>query len=303
MHIYTADEKYPAGRPGTAIALGYFDGMHIGHRAVLDAAAAHAAAHGLDLAAFTFTLPPGQGLKGLRLQTPAQKYALLAAWGVQYCYAPAFESICSLPPEAFFTDLLLSQYGAKAVFCGADFRFGAHKAGDAALLQSLCGGQGLHFGIVPMARYQGEEVSSTRIRTALAVGDISLVNALLGRPYQICLPVQRGKGLGRTLGMPTLNQIYPPDMQPPARGVYITQALVNGQVLPSVTGYGNRPTVDGQGADSCETFIPGFAGELYEQEINVSFYKKLAEVRAFASTEELGAAVRAWAKEAQAFFA
>ena len=171
---------YPEGGAGVALALGYFDGVHTGHARVIGAAAEYAKGHALDTAVFTFTI--GQdGHKGKRLLDEGQKHTALEALGVDYCFEPPFDSFKSLTPEQFFERLILKQYRAKAVFCGEDYRFGARRAGDAATLCALCAAHGVHFETVGMAYYAGKPVSTSRIKAALAAGDIKAANDMLGR--------------------------------------------------------------------------------------------------------------------------
>lgn len=294
-------------RPGAgadspcAVALGYFDGVHLGHQAVINAAAQHAQAAGLRLAVFTFTRPVPGSPKAITILTERQKHALLAAMDVDTCYEPPFESFSGLSPEAFFKQMLLAEYGARALFSGEDFGFGAQRAGNVALLRQLCDEAGLTYASAPTVQYLGSPVSSSRIKEALAQGHMEDVAAMLGRPYETDYPVHHGRHLGTTLGFPTANQQFPPGIATPAYGVYITQAVVDGTALPAVTGFGTRPTVDG-GPPSCETFIPEFSGSLYGKPLQVRFYKKIDDSHRFASLEELAAAVQAWAAQAMAYF-
>ena len=154
-----------------------------------------------------------------------------------------------------------------------------------------------------MALYKGETVSATRIRAALAAGEMGEVAAMLGRPYSIDFEVRHGKGLGRTLGMPTINQVYPAGFQMPRLGVYVSRVQLDEHWLPSVTGLGSRPTVnDDPGSITCETFIPDFEGGLYGQKVTVELLDYIAESRRFESTGQLRAAVMAWAGEARRWF-
>lgn len=290
-----------------AIALGYFDGVHLGHRAVLEKARQYAARHGLRFAVFTFAQVAGkaaaqQSPKGASIYPADIKHSLLAEAGVETCYEPPFESFCSLAPQAFFTGMLLEAFRAKAVFCGEDFAFGAKRAGNTAVLRRLCKEANVHLEVAPLLEWEGQPVSSSRIRQALEAGDMPLANAMLGALYQTDYPVLHGRNLGTTLGMPTINQVFPPGLQPPAFGVYVTQTLVDGQAWPSATGYGRRPTVDGVGEPTCETFIPGYSGDLYGKKVKVLFYEKIDDPQKFASAEELGEAVKAWARQAMAYF-
>lgn len=300
MKIVTQN-GYTGTKVGTALALGYFDGLHIGHELVISQAEKFADAHNLDRGVFTFAIDNDQSFKGRQILSFGEKHSELERIGVEYCFEPPFSSFKHLSPEAFFKEKLMGDYVAKALFCGENFGFGAKRAGTTALLQSLCEQHGIYLEIVPMAYWQGLPVSSTRIREALRLGQIEEANTMLGRPYEVDFPVQHGKKLGSTLGFPTMNQMFPTGLQPPAYGVYITATEIEGTRMPSATGYGTRPTVDGVGA-TCETFIPGYSGDLYNKSVRVTFYKRIADVQKFDSKEALAQAVQDWAEQSIAFF-
>lgn len=283
-----------------AVALGYFDGVHLGHRAVLGRAIAAARAEGLCPAAFTFTLPHGGAGKGKAILAPEEKLRRMGQMGVQAILCPPFEQFSALSPEAFVDEFLVGRLAARQVFCGGDFTFGVHKAGDAALLAKLCGARGIGTHVVPTCLYEGAPVSSTRIRAALTAGDIPLAEALLGQPYEIAFPVRHGRGLGRTLGFPTINQVYPADMLVPKSGVYVTRVWLEGAWRPAATGLGSRPTVDDSGLVTCETFIPDFAGDVYGDQIPVRFVRYLWGTQKYDTLDELTAMVRRAADEARA---
>lgn len=303
MRVYDeAGVRLPADVAGTALALGYFDGVHKGHQKVLLAAKQFAGQKGFSSAVFTFGLGQKPGVEACMLQTTQQRTQELENLGMEFCFQPPFASFQSLSPRQFFEEMLVKQYNARAVFCGPDFAFGAKRAGNTALMQTLCNEHGVFLQVVPVAMYEGEPISSSRIRAALAGGEIETVNGMLGRPYEIAFPVVHGQQLGSKLGFPTLNQVFPKGLQPPKSGVYITKVFAQGKWWPSATGYGNRPTVGGQG-DTCETFIPGFSGSVYGQQVPVRFYQYISETKKFASQQELAAAVQQWARQAQAFFA
>ncbi len=301
MKVVRNKGGYPGSGPGTAVAMGFFDGVHIGHAAVIHAAREYAQQHGLDLAVFTFSRAGLAGDKGKLLQSPRQKHDLLAEIGVKYCFEPPFESFCDVSPEAFFEQMLRGRYKAKALFCGEDFAFGKGRAGDVRLLRRLCEARDMALSVVPLALYEGDVVSSSRIRAALGAGDLTAANAMLGRPYEIDLPVRHGKRIGRKLGFPTLNQVFPAWLQPPEQGVYITQTVLRDKVWPSVTGYGTRPTVGGKSV-TCETYLPGYSGNLYGKNTKVRFFSRIASVRKFSTEQELAAAVQHWAQQAVAYF-
>lgn len=289
---------------GSAVALGFFDGVHIGHQSVIGAAVACAKAEGLAAGVFTFRLPLFHQLKGGRLQTEADKRRVMEALGVQVYLEPPFEAVCDQSPEEFVDQILVGAFHARAVFCGDNFTFGKKAAGNVDTLRALCGPRGIRVVQVEMARWQGRSVSSTRIRAALEAGDLADANAMLGRPYRIDFPVRHGQGLGRTLGFPTINQIFPDGFIQPRYGIYITRVQVNGAWYPGATGLGTRPTVNLTGKNpTCETFIPGFAGDLYGAAPALEFYEYLAPSRKFPSVEALRACVQDAAAKAAAYFA
>ena len=199
MKIYHRLAQADAGGPGSAVALGFFDGVHIGHRSVIGAAVSAAAAGGLTAGVFTFRLPLSSHLKGGRLQTEEGKHQVMERLGVQLYLEPPFEEVCGQSPEEFVELVLEKALRAKAVFCGDNFTFGKKAAGNVDTLRRLCGARGIRVVQVEMARWQGEKVSSSRIRAALEAGDIPAANAMLGRPYAIDFEVAHGKGLGHTL--------------------------------------------------------------------------------------------------------
>ena len=291
---------------GSAVALGYFDGVHCGHRAVLGAAAAYAAEHGLTAAAFTFELPGKNSLKGGRILSMQQKHARVAEIGIEEYLEPPFEQFRTLSPVDFVQRVLVECFHAKAVFCGDNFTFGAKAAGDVAMLRELCAPLGIAVNIVPMAQYEGQTVSSTRIRTALESGDVAKANAMLGKPYCIDWPVTHGKGIGSgKLGTPTINQNYPAEALQPCAGVYLTRIWLNGRWYPAATGIGRRPTVDSSAdaAVTCETYVPDFSGDVYGQAPVLEFHQYLCPVRKFNSMQELAELIHHAAEESKAYFA
>lgn len=299
--IDKAGEGYPADytKP-TCLALGYFDGIHIGHKAVINAAAKYAADHDMEPGIFTFT---GSSTKGKALQSPELKHEVMAQQGIKWCFEPPFNSFHALKPEEFFEQMLLQRYRAKALFCGEDYMFGAKRAGTIELLKVLCKKHSVELFVAPITSWDGEPVSSSRIRQALNQGDIEAANAMLGRPFEIKLPVQHGRGLGHKLGFPTINQIIPNWLQAPVHGVYITKTILDNKSYSSTTGFGPRPTIDPKDkAVTCETFINGYSGDLYDQQVRVLFYKKIAEIQKFETTELLTQAVKNWAAMAENYF-
>ena len=290
---------------GSAVAMGYFDGIHLGHRNVLGSAVDCAHQQGLTAAVFTFSLPGGDRLKGGRILSSDLKHARMESLGIQAYVEPPFEEIRSLSPEEFVEKVLVGCFHARAVFCGDNFTFGARAAGNVALLETLCEPHGIAVNVVPMAQYGGRTVSSTRIRAALEEGRIEDANAMLGVPYAIDWPVCRGKGIGTSrLGRPTINQNYPADALEPCCGVYLTRIWLDGQWMPSATGIGRRPTVDAADAPvTCETYVPGYAGNAYGTRPVLEFHRYLCPVRKFDSLQELADLITDAARRSEEYFA
>ena len=303
MQIYPTMSPLDLGdKQGSAVALGYFDGIHLGHRAVIGGAVDWARAHGAAPAVFTFQLPAGSRMKGRRLLSTEDKHRIIAGLGVGHYLVPAFEDIQAMTPEQFVRGLV-TDCRARALFCGENFTFGAKAAGDPGLLRQLCAFLGVEVYVQPMAQFEGKPVSSSRIRSALEGGDIPAANAMLGAPYAIRFPVQHGAGLGRTLGVPTINQIYPAGYQLPRYGIYITRTTIGGASYPSATGLGSRPTVNDDPAKvTCETFIPGFSGDLYGADPVVEFFAYLSPSKKFDTLDQLRDCIQNAARRAQEYF-
>lgn len=305
MQQYTTMTPVKAGA-GCAVALGYFDGVHCGHRAVLGAAVEYAAQNGLTPAAFTFELPAGNTIKGGRILSLAQKHERVAALGIEQYMEPPFEEFRALTPEDFVQKILVDCFAAKAVFCGDNFTFGAYAAGNAALLRELCAGFDISVHIVPMAQYGGKTVSSTRIRAALEEGRIEDANAMLGQPYAVAWPVVHGKGVGTSrLGTPTINQNYPDGAMQPCAGVYLTRVCIDGRWWPAATGISRRPTVEAEDNAplTCESYLVDFSGDVYGAAPLLEFHHYYCPVRKFNSMEELAALIRRAGEESKAYFA
>ena len=272
MQIYQSLTPIHAPQ-GSAVALGYFDGVHCGHRAVLGAAVECARAGGLTAAAFTFELPASSTLKGGRILSLPQKHVRVASLGVEEYQEAPFDEFRALTPEDFVQKVLVDCFNAKQLFCGDNFTFGARAAG---------------------------------IRAALEEGRLDDANAMLGTPYAIDWPVVHGKGIGSgKLGTPTLNQNYPAAALQPCAGVYLTRIYLDGQWRPAATGIGKRPTVDSSenAAVTCETFVPDFSGNVYGQQPVLEFHKYFCPVRKFNSMDELAALIHHAADESKAYFA
>lgn len=289
----------------SAIALGFFDGVHLGHQAVIGRAVARRE-EGLVPSVFTFTMGGGApaGKSGhTYLMTPEERYAAMERLGVQRVFCPDFSQFRDLSPREYVEDLLIGKLKARALCCGADHHFGKNAAGDVELLRELCRPHGVRVEVVqPVLLEGGERISSSAIRRALTQGQPAAAARMLGRPFGFEQRVVHGKALGRKLQFPTINQQLPTGITLPAQGVYATAVRVEGKFHPGVTNIGPQPTVDGNRV-LAETYIIGYQGDLYGEMVWVGFLDYLRPVEKFASLEELRAQLARDTQQAQALAA
>ena len=278
----------------TAVALGLFDGVHLGHRAVINAALAQKK-NGLSSLVFTFepdcVLRKAGGTQGY-IYTKTEKEILLCEQiGVDEIVSPPFERLCCLSGEEFADEILCRQLRAAHVCCGNDFRFGKNAACGAKELMEF----GKHFGfeveVISPVEYGGSIVSSSRVRELLLKGDITLANELLGFNYFINAEVLNGNHIGRTINFPTINQEFSDGQLIPKFGVYSTLTNVGGKVMPSVTNVGVKPTIEGVRRPLAETHIIGYNGDLYGKNADVCFKSFIRPEMKFASLDELKAQI------------
>lgn len=272
------------------VVLGFFDGVHLGHRALLAAAVRRREQTGLPVAVHTFSsLPKAQGAL---LTTLEQKLDLFSELGADYTVLDHFTSAyAALEPADFFQRVLLERLSAKELVCGFHYHFGTRGSGNITLLQALCDEAGLRLSVVQPVCLEGDLVSSTAIRVLLATGKPEQAAAMLGRPFTLAGKVIHGRGLGRTLGFATLN--FAPDAQlaPLKAGVYLTQTTFSGaEPMWSVTNYGTRPTVGG-GQVLVESHVLNRQVDGYGKEAQVAFLQYLRPEIHFATKEELRAQV------------
>ncbi|MBX9595995.1 MAG: bifunctional riboflavin kinase/FAD synthetase [Roseomonas sp.] len=261
----------PAAR-GATVALGNFDGVHLGHAAVLRAA--HGARPELPLAALSFEPHPREHFRPddppFRLTVLAAKAEALAALGVQTVFAIPFgDRLAAMTAETFVEEVLHQGIGARHLACGADFAFGHRRGGDVAFLAREAEKRGIGLTVVPAVADAAGPISSTRIRRVLQDGYPDLAAAMLGRDWELRGEVFHGDKLGRELGWPTANILLGRQLEP-ARGVYaVTVRLADGRLVPGVANVGRRPTLGGDPVTRLEVHLFDFAGDLYGQEIGV----------------------------------
>ena len=287
--MQTVYYKYGEDRPELpklALALGFFDGVHRGHRELLRRAKERAKELSLPLGVFTF---PSEAFSvkagGGRLYSTDEKLSLLEGLGVEYVILADFDSISGLSPVDFVTRVLVSELNCALSVCGYSFRFGKGAAGECELLSSLMKAHGLESVTVEEQKYQGKTLSTSVIKTALAEGDTDSAARMLGLPYHLRGRVEHGLGLGRTLGFPTVNISLPED-SPLRSGVYHTAVPVDGKIYNALTNVGSCPTF-GERTPHAETTLLDFSGDLYGKTLTVYFLSLLREEMTFASPEAL----------------
>ena len=274
-----------------SIALGSFDGLHVGHQAVL------AAAFFPDFTPTVLTFQQSPSGEPLLLPSDDRR-ALLTRRGFSEIYTLNFEEVKDTPAEVFAEDFLFGVCGANRLVCGKDFRFGKGAKGNADLLAALCTEKGAQLLVIPPVMENGEKISSTRIRKAIEAGDIAAANQLLGRPFGFAGEVIHGNHLGTGLGTPTINQAYPERLTVPRFGVYAAWCRVDGEDYFGVTNIGVKPTV-GSDRVLAETWMPDFSGDIYGKQVRLFLLDFIRPERRFDSLEELKAVILQNAEQAR----
>ena len=289
--------RHPRGTPApTAIAIGSFDGVHRGHAAILDRVVAEANARDLMPAVLTFEPLPREFFSPqtapARLTSLSERLQAIADKPIRIAYIERFDArFASLTPQEF-ARRLRDQYGVRWVMVGPDFRYGAKRAGDVATLQAAGRELGFEVAVLPQVDDQGERVSSTRVREALARADFAEAARLLGRPYAITGRVVHGAKRGRGMGFPTANvRLSRP--RPAVHGIFAVKCFgVASRGLEGVASLGLNPAVKQGGPATLEAFLFDFSGDLYGRRISLEFVKKLRDEAHFASLDELAAQIR-----------
>lgn len=294
MRIVQGLESYPPDAAPSVVALGVFDGIHLGHRAILGTAVARGRARRARVVACTFDRHPMEVLQPARAPAPlttlAERLDLIAQTGVDLALVLAFTpELATVEPEVFVKDIVIGRLHAQEVVVGYNHTFGRGARGDAALLCAVGAPLGLATHVVPPLLVDGVPVSSSEIRTALKEGDVSRAARYLGRPYSIGGTVTRGAGRGRTLGFPTANLDPERPLLVPT-GVYACRAEVLGGLHRAVLNVGVRPTF-GDNALAIEAYLMDIAADLYGRPLRLHFVARLRGEQKFASVDELRAQI------------
>lgn len=288
----------------TIYALGFFDGVHLGHQALLSACRELAARRGCSAGVVTFAAHPDTLVRG---NTPRlinsqkdREWLLRENFHMEILLnLPFDEAMRSMPWETFL-DMLRTHYDAAGFVCGADFRFGHLGSGNAALLQEYCNRENIPCTVVPDQILDGVRISSTYIRHQLEDGDMATAVKFLGHPHILSGTVVHGKALGRKLGVPTANLRLPEGLAIPRFGVYCCSCLIDGKRYPAVTNLGTRPTVEGSGI-TVEPWILDYSGDLYGREITLEFHYFLRPEKKFSTLEELKEEIYRNAEETRSY--
>ncbi|MCI8422540.1 MAG: riboflavin biosynthesis protein RibF [Lawsonibacter sp.] len=290
------------------IALGFFDGVHRGHGALLRTVARRAEALGATAAAFTFDRSPTAVITGQNiplLSSVEDRVGLMRRYyGTQEVIVASFDAMQRMDWEDFVSHYLAQELGAVHVVAGHDFHFGYMGRGNPERLKEKCAQLGLGCDIIDKVEQDGITISSTYIRTLVAQGEMARAEEFLGHPHALTGRVSHGKQIGSSaLGFPTVNLGIPPGVIVPARGVYATRVWFDGDSRPAVTNVGVRPTIqDNDGRITVEAFLLDFDGDLYGRKIRVDFHAFLRGERKFPSMEALSEEIRHNAQQTWEYF-
>ena len=302
MQIFNALNK----NENLSICLGFFDGVHQGHKVVIKNAVNLARQNGLKSAVITFKDHP---LCYLQNRTPQyilsldDRLSLIEQQDVDYAYVLDFdEDIADLLAYDYLKDILIKNFKPKFITTGFNHYFGANKQGSAELLRNHQNEFGYKFYEIPPITFNNTLISSTKIRQMISSGDIENIKNLLGNEFYIKSKVTFGDKIGRSLSFPTANMIYPKDIIKTEKGVYVANVEIDGKNYPAVVNFGVRPTVTKEKKLLLEAFLLDFDGDLYNKAAKVTFIKKLRNEKKFNSLYELKMQIADDTKRAKAFF-
>ncbi len=301
------DSGLPPDVAGTVVTVGTFDGVHLGHRAVLDEIGRRARRRDMHSVLVTFDRHPltvvrSDAAPGL-LTTPDEKKEILSQSGLDYvAFLPFTHALSRLAPESFVRRILAERFRVRELVIGYDHGFGRARSGDIELLRRIGAEEGFDVDVVAAVRVNGQAVSSTAIRALVAEGRVEAAAGLLGRPYSFRGPVVHGLGRGHELGFPTANIAAPAGNKLlPCQGIYAVRASLRTDIREGLLHLGPRPTFAGS-PPSIELFILDFDRDIYGENVRVEFLKRLRDVRPFSTAEALVDQMRLDEETARAFF-
>lgn len=274
-----------------AIALGYFDGIHIGHKKIITQLTQQARLKGIKSAIITFDKNPADYFSEEptpNIQTFKDRQLILSSLGVDYLYELNFEKYKDLDAHEYLRDVLIKNFEPEIIIVGYNHTFGKDKSGSPALLKEFSSKYNYECIVVPEQKYQDkEEVSSTQIRKRIQYGHLNAIKALLGRPFSVRNSVIKGNALARTLGYPTANLVWPNSMAKLPYGVYFGFAQAGAKMYPALISWGTKPTLTNGKNEILEAHLYDFNGDLYGKIIKVLFVKKLRDEENFGNIRVL----------------
>lgn len=273
----------------TVISLGKFDGIHRGHELLLEHFAA-GKAEGLSKVIFTFDIPPRRNVANEEakvLTTNEEKMHVFEKIGIDYLVeCPFTKEIMSMEAEDFI-EKIVRQLHIRRMVVGEDFRFGHNRRGDYRMLQEYQSTYGYEVEVVEKIKEDGRDISSTFVREEIAKGEIEKANHLLGYHYFVTSVVKHGNQIGRTIGIPTINQIPPEGKLLPPNGVYITEVFIDEKKYCGITNVGCKPTIEGRNPIGVETHLLDFKEDVYDKVVRVEFLSRVREERRFETIDAL----------------
>lgn len=288
---------------GRAVALGYFDGVHLGHKAVLQKTHSLAEEKGLTASVLFFSSHPKKLLTGNappKITDDEMRGKILKEMGFELIPFD-FKKSMNMPPRTFAEDYIAKALRAKAVVCGYDFRYGKGGSGNVQSLKEDLENKEILVCSIGKVLLDDDTISSSKIRQLISLGDVERANKMLGRVFSYDRVVEKGDALGRKLGFPTINQSFPKDFIVPKFGVYASVVTLNAKKYPGVTNIGVRPTVDGENLKS-ETCILGFSGDLYGKRAQVGLIRFLRQEMKFSCLEDLSKTVKGDMEKARSVY-
>ena len=286
MNIYEYTPGKPTGLKNAVIALGFFDGVHIAHRELIQRTVEIAKKENLSPTVFTFTAEGAIKSDTPRLYSTEERLTILSDLGIENVILVNFKDIAGFEAEDFVKTCLIDHFGAKAVVAGYNFRFGKGARGNREILAALMSEAGLRAFITEEITFGEKTISSTLIRSYLAEGKIEIANRLLGKPYFISGVVESGNHVGKKIGFPTINIPLRKGYVQLGRGVYLTAVKIGEDFYRGITNVGTCPTFDERQMHT-ETFILNYSSEIYGEEVQIYFLEYIREERKFESPEEL----------------
>ena len=286
MKVYEYGKDMISNPKGCVITLGFFDGVHIAHRDLIDTARAAAKKEGIPFGIFTFKSESGIKSNAKRIYTTKEKLDIFEEIGVDFTVIAEFSAISHLTAEQFVKEVLIDSLNCRVAVAGFNFRYGKGAVGNSETLLADMKVNGRECIIRDEMMLDGVTVSATLIRNLLSDGEIKRANRLLGRPYSIYGRVSHGNGVGKNLGFPTVNTDFSDNNVPLKRGVYRSALLLDEKIYPALTNVGTCPTFEERQLHA-ETYILNFDGDVYNKEITLYILDFIREERRFATAEEL----------------